>query len=319
MQIPNTFTLKNCIQLLFAFVCIVLAIYFVRKEWHELGDAWVLLTNAKSIPLCIGLFFTLLYIVCQTLMYVHSFKSIGKMVSFTACLRLYLKRNLASVFLPGGGVTSLAFFKDEIMQGGATKSQIYFSSVIYGFCGIFSVFVTAVPIIGYTVLKHSYGTAVYYSFAGLTGMVLALGSSAYSVYSYGVLFRFIVKYQPSFKKTIAELKEQPFNVRHFVWTNVYSFFIELIGIIHLYIAMAAIGLTPSLEAALIGYVVSVIFLTVSPFMRGLGGIEVSLVYVLGLFGVGTIEALSSTLLFRSFEFWIPLMAGIIAFVTSRRS
>jgi len=79
--------------------------------------------------------------------------------------------------------------------------------------------------------------------------------------------------------------------------------------------MIALNFNPSLYAAVTGYIVSVIFLIVSPFLRGLGAIEVSMSYVLIRFGFGNVEAISVTLLYRFFEFWSPLFAGVLAFLS----
>ena len=309
---------NNIFQFIFAAVCLGLAVFFVIKQKQELIDAFLLMKHTRGISLMAGMLFTALFIVCQSMMYQHSFKVIGKKITFKACLKLYLKRNIASVFLPGGGITCLAFFKDEIEREGATKPQIYFSSIIYGFCGILTFFLISIPILGYAVIKNSYGSSVYYSFAALTGMLISLGLIINSIYQEGIIYKFIVKKKPSFALTISELKSQPFHLNHFILINIYSFIIEVIGIIHLYIAMLALELPTSLEASLIAYVVSGLFLTVSPFMRGLGGIEIGMVYVLTLYGYTTVQGLSITLLFRCFEFWFILIAGIFAFIEKRK-
>jgi phosphatidylglycerol lysyltransferase len=60
-------------------------------------------------------------------------------------------------------------------------------------------------------------------------------------------------------------------------------------------------------------VVSVILLATSPFLRGLGAIELSLTYILTLYGYTPAEALEITILYRIFEFWLPLAFGLLAF------
>jgi phosphatidylglycerol lysyltransferase len=79
--------------------------------------------------------------------------------------------------------------------------------------------------------------------------------------------------------------------------------------------MTALNFHPSLFAAVMGYIVSVIFLVVSPFLRGLGAIEASMTFILIRFGFGNVEAISITFLYRFFEFWLPLAAGIAAFLS----
>jgi phosphatidylglycerol lysyltransferase len=94
----------------------------------------------------------------------------------------------------------------------------------------------------------------------------------------------------------------------------FSVFVEVVGIAHIYISILALGLDPSFLAAVMAYLVAVIFLIVSPFLRGLGAIEVSTAFLLTRFGYNEVQAISITLLFRFFEFWIPMLCGIFSFM-----
>ena len=53
---------------------------------------------------------------------------------------------------------------------------------------------------------------------------------------------------------------------------------------------------------------------VSPFLRGLGAIEVSMSLILVRFGFSNVEAISITFLYRFFEFWLPLASGVVSFL-----
>jgi phosphatidylglycerol lysyltransferase len=78
--------------------------------------------------------------------------------------------------------------------------------------------------------------------------------------------------------------------------------------------MMALHVQPSIFVAMLGYIISVIFLIVSPFLRGLGAIELSMAFVLNRYGFTDIEAIAITFLYRFFEFWMPLVAGIATFL-----
>ena len=55
----------------------------------------------------------------------------------------------------------------------------------------------------------------------------------------------------------------------------------------------------------------------SPFLRGIGVIEVALTYALTLFGFTTVAAIAIAFLFRFFEFWTVLLLGIVALVSQK--
>jgi len=90
--------------------------------------------------------------------------------------------------------------------------------------------------------------------------------------------------------------------------------VECCGILHLFIAAKALGLPASLSASAIAYVVSVLLMIVSPFLRGLGAVELSMVYILSLYGYQPVNALGITILYRLFEFWLPLVAGFFSYL-----
>ncbi|MGZ3924857.1 MAG: phosphatidylglycerol lysyltransferase domain-containing protein, partial [Flavisolibacter sp.] len=103
-----------------------------------------------------------------------------------------------------------------------------------------------------------------------------------------------------------------------ILTVVHSLFIELCGIAHIYIACKALGLPASLEASAIAYVLSVLLMLFSPFLRGLGAVELAMVFVLQSFGFSPVNALAITVLYRFFEFWLPLLAGLFSFLWKGR-
>jgi len=131
----------------------------------------------------------------------------------------------------------------------------------------------------------------------------------------GAIHRIIIRLRPSSEVILNDLQSNKIDTKKFYFTIITSILIEFTGIAHLYIAMIALNFNPSLYAAIMGYIISVVFLVISPFLRGLGAIEVSMSYILIRFGFGNVEAIAITLLYRFFEFWTPLFIGILSFVS----
>ncbi len=129
----------------------------------------------------------------------------------------------------------------------------------------------------------------------------------------------ISRIRPSIGIILDEMIDQNINRKQLLITLMFSVLIEIVGIVHLYIAMLALGFTASWPAAFIGYIAMVLILIASPFLRGLGAIEVSLTFVLGQFGFPVIAAASITLLYRFFEFWLPVIAGIVSFISRKNN
>ena len=118
---------KILAQSIFTIFSIGIGIWFINHEQTELADVNRVLFNADWRFVIAGIILTTAYILLQGLMYIASFATIRHRISLISAVILFLKRNLISIFLPAGGISSLAFFTGEIEKKGITKSQIHFA------------------------------------------------------------------------------------------------------------------------------------------------------------------------------------------------
>ena len=305
---------KLITQFLFTALFIILAAWFTFHQKHELITVRNTLSEANKYWVLSGLGLVLFYIIIQGAMYVTSFASIDIKLKLWNAIILFLKRNFISVFLPAGAVSSLAFFSNEIEKKGITRTQVYFASSIYAFVGILSVVIVAIPAFIFVVSGGSIGMGKWYALGGVILILLLFVFIYYSLLRKWKLYAWILKVYPKTELFIEDIKNNKINREQFIYTILISVLIEFVGIAHVYISMLALNFTPSLSTAIIAYIVVVIFLIISPFLRGLGAIEVSMVYVLIHSGFTNADSVAITLLFRFFEFWLPLFAGIVSFL-----
>lgn len=301
-----------------AVVILLLAFVFFRSERHELVSIGPQLSNSDPVWICTGIFLSLVYIFLQGLMYVTSFKSVGMNIKISDAVGLFLKRNFLSVFLPAGGVSSLAYLPRNIRILGYKSSKIHQASAIYGFVGLLTVLIVGIPLLMYAVsINKNLGN----SWSGILILCILL------FVTYGIfvsfrkrngLYRFVEKRFPKLISSSEEIFSSEVDKKHFWYTVAVSVIIEFCGVFHLLIAMYAFGVRDSFSAAAISYVISVLLMIVSPFLRGLGAVEFSLTYILSNFGYQHSEGLGITLLYRFFEFWLPMLLGIAAFLWSGR-
>jgi phosphatidylglycerol lysyltransferase len=291
-----------------------LGIWFLKHERAELAEVKSTLLASQWQWIILGIFITAVYITLQGLMYVSSFSSIQCKVKLTDTIALFLKRNLVSVFLPAGGVSSLVFFTGPLEKKGISRTQIHYASTLYAFVGILSVVVVAIPVFVLLLLKGNSSSGEWLALFALllvTGLLLLM---------YRLLlikkrfYQFVLGHFPSLELLIEDIRSNKVLTGKFMLTVLFSILIEFTGIFHVYIAMKALNIHPSLYAAALGYIISVIFMMVSPFLRGLGAIEVSMSLILVRFGFSNVEAISITFLYRFFEFWLPLASGVGSFL-----
>jgi phosphatidylglycerol lysyltransferase len=305
---------KLIAQFILTLLFMGMGIWFLKHERTELTEVKSTLAYARWTWVMLGIGVTFFYLLLQSLMYLSAFHSIQCKVSLADMFILFLKRNFISVFLPAGGVSSLAFFTGPLEKKGISRTQIHYASTLYGFVGILSVLLVAIPALMYAFFKGSSSSSEWIALAALLVLTALFFYLYRLLMQKGRFYQWVLGYFPSIELLIEDFHNNKVLAGRFVITVLLSVVIEFTGIAHVYIAMNALHVSPSLFAAVMGYIISVIFMIVSPFLRGLGAIEVSMSIILVRFGFSNVEAISITLLYRFFEFWLPLLSGVISFL-----
>ena len=297
-----------------ALLFLLVGIFFFRSERRELRSLEQQVGAANALWVWSGVSVTLLYILLQSGMYVTSFRAISTRLSWANAIELFLKRNLLSVFLPAGGISSLAYSPNSIRKNGLTKMQVHQASGIYAFVGLLTVFIVGVPVLIYSFFN---ARNILHTGQSLIVLFLILAAAYLIFHSFrqkGRLYQWVQKKFPKFIPSVDELFSTDISTQHFAFTVLFSLGVECCGILHLFIATKALGLPASLAASAIAYIVSVLLMIISPFLRGLGAVELSMVYILSLYGYSPVDALAITILYRFFEFWLPLVAGCFSYL-----
>lgn len=282
-------------QELLAILILFLAFVFFRSERKELSSILPQLHAAKTIWITAGILLTVVCVLLQAFMYMSSFLAVGVPLKFADALELFLKRNFLSVFLPAGGISSLAFTPRQIQRKNYDTKTVHKASAIYGFVGIITVFLVGIPVVPYAAfVNKNFGN----SWIWLVGLGLFIGLVLWMVNSLrkkGLFYDFIKQHFPKQITNINEFFGGEIHKKYFYLTIFVSILIEFCGIFHLLIATVAFGVNGSFSAAAVGYTISVLLMLVSPFLRGLGAVEFTLIYILANFGFSHSQGLGITL------------------------
>lgn len=314
--LKNTFRLINrkvYWQQILAVLVLLLAIFFFRSERKELSSIIPKLREANAGWLSLIFLIAVCCTIFQGGIYRKSFASINLSLKWTNAIALFLKRNFISVFLPAGGITALAWSPSQIRKSGFSKMQVHQASGLFAFAGLLTVFIAGTPIIIYAIITNGFLGNAWIGLIILFILILSLFFIAKSIRQKGYLYKLMDSKFPSFTPFINELFAANVKGATFSGAVLYSLGVELCGILFVYLAMFALGIHASFGVAAISYIVAVLMMVISPFLRGLGAVELAMVYVLGQFGYSTSEALSIAITFRVAEFWLPLAAGFLAF------
>lgn len=301
-----------------AVLLLLLGIYFFRSQRHELLSLQEHLGNSQPQWITAGVVITIMYILLQAAMYRSSFAAIGSSLQWPYAIDLFLKRNFLSVFLPAGGVSSLAYAPSYLKKNGISKVQTRQASAIYAFVGILTVFIIALPVLVISIFEQERFENTLKGLIALSVFITAVLLIVHSLRKKTWLYQQINKRFPQIILSVDEFFSVKISNKQGILTVVHSLFIELCGIAHIFIACKALGLPASFEASAIAYVLSVLLMLFSPFLRGLGAVELAMVFVLQSFGFSPVNALAVTVLYRFFEFWLPLIAGLLSFAWKGR-
>lgn len=288
---------------------ILIGIYFLRQQRQNLSTTFTYLHQANLYWLIVALFITGVYIFLQSYIYVNSFLAVGVRLRLSKSIELFLKRSLISIFLPGGGITALAYTPGSVRKTVEEKLKIHQASGLFAFAGLFSTFLVGLPVLVMNVHRNS---LVGLGIAGASVLLVLLLFKG--IRNKGQWYQGLHQRFPKLAGRLYELTSASINKRDFYFAILSSVGVELCGIVHLYISMLAVGGQPSLQAAGVAYILSVLLMVASPFLKGLGAIELSIVYVLSHYGYAPVQALAITIIYRFFEFWLPLFCGIVAFL-----
>jgi phosphatidylglycerol lysyltransferase len=302
-----------------AVLMLLLAIVFFRSERKELHTIIPQISSASPSWLFAGFILTLIYFYLHGGMYRKSFSAVGLSLPWNHAVILFLKRNFISVFLPAGGISSLAYSPSQIRKAGFNKSQVHQASALFGFIGLLSVLIAGLPVIIFTVFYGNQFNNAWIGLGILSVLLIVLFIAARSIKQKRGIYKWINKKFPAVTSFLDEIFSSNVDTKQFTGATIFSLGIELSGMLHIYIAMMALGLPASFTASAVVYIIAVLLMIISPFLRGLGAVELSMVFVLEQFGYSSIHALSITILYRVFEFWLPLAAGLLTYAWKGRN
>lgn len=292
---------------------LLLAFVFFRSERKELQAIIPQLRQANNFWLLMAAIVTALYIFFQGGIYRKSFSSVNLQLPWIHAIILFLKRNFVGTFLPAGSVSSLAYSPSQVRRHGFNQSDVYQASALFGFAGLLTVFIAGVPVVVYTIISTSKFKESWIGLVVIFAIIATLFWLFKTIKSGGFLFSVIEKYLPSKALLLRKLVSADVDGWKFGQAVTFSVGVEITGMLHVFLAMLAIGAPASFGAAAAAYIIAVLMMVISPFLRGLGAVEISMVYVLTEFGYSPSEALSITILFRVFEFWLPLFCSLFSF------
>lgn len=187
-------------KLILTILLLGLSIVFVWQEGSQLAQA---IRYHPLIPLWVaGLAIGVsgLYVVCCGIMYVGGFRATGANVPINEAVQLWLRRNFLSVFLPAGGLSSLAFYNRSLRASTAhraalTNEQIFSGALVYFVASYGSLLIISFPVLALGMGVGLLGNAGW-SIVVFVSLLLGAYSSWQSFREKGWVYRKGQRYVP---------------------------------------------------------------------------------------------------------------------------
>lgn len=281
--------------------------------------------------------FAILALACETTSYVCLWEvdriALGTRAWFPVAAA-QLSGYAAGHVLPGGGATSTAVATSVLRRAGIADTDEIVTA--YGAAGVlqlattFSLPVLALPaILGGAAINHSLETAAYLGAAVLATLLVA-GTAAFvsdaPLKLAGRTIQWLVNATVRRRKHVTDVPQRLLEDRDFVratvgqrWKTTLSAAVgnTVFDYLALLAALHAVGADPRPSLVLFAYVAGQL-LALLPFTPGgLGFVEAGLVATLTVAGVPGGDALAATLLYRIVAYWLPLLAGGVAYLLFR--
>ena len=316
MKLSLRGTTKNVlISVFIALLMGFFGLHFILNEGVQLKEVGNALGASDRRWLYLGGALAFVYIWLHGQMYRMSFRALGIRVRSENMTRLFLKRNLFSVFLPAGFLSSQAFFTSETAKIERVRERdVALASGIFSAAALLSMIMVVAPALGWLLTQQVLPGGAVEAFLVVSGLFSLLLLGVVSFVRGGRAYRWGSRYFPAFAARIQELDWLRFETRYFINAILYSCMVELVGIWHVYIAVKALGMEATWAMAVAGYMAVLVVLMTSPFLRGMGAVEAMLGIVLIHVGLPAVEAVSAAILFRFFEFWLILILAAPVFL-----
>jgi uncharacterized protein (TIRG00374 family) len=323
------------------------------KWWQRVRPAVVLVVGGVSLylllPSLLSVFrswrslshldwrFAVLALACETASYVCLWEvdriALGTRAWF-AVAAAQLGGSAVGHVLPGGGATSTAATASMLRRAGVAEpgeaATAFGAAAVLQMATTFVLPVFALPaILGSAAINHSLETAAYLGAAVLVAL-LAGGTAAFlgdkPLELAGRAIQWLLNATVRRRKHVTDIPQRLLADRDFVrakvgrrwkttlWAaagNTAFDYFALLAALH------AVGADPRPSLVLLAYVAGEL-LALLPFTPGgLGFVETGLVGTLTVAGVPSGDALAATLLYRIIAYWLPLLAGGVAYFLFR--
>ncbi len=308
MNLKNIFKINKS-RVIYLIVIFFGMYFFINLFFHNSFSFRILNDNQIVTYILILLFVLLTFFFSALSYYFLSFHQLSLIKSFI----FQFSSNLFNKILPSGiGAIGMNFlYLKKYKSNTSEAAAVLFVNNLLG------VFVTT--FIFFSIILFNQGKYLKFIRLKLSYLlvIVAIILILFVIYKSTSLFKKLVnKFVGQFLKTLKLFTNRK---RDLLLSLVSQLLISLFNSLALFLSIKAFGVNLSYLNTFIVYTIGVLFGTFIPLPGGLGGVELGLSTMLIVFRISAEVSLSIVLLFRLFNYWIPLLLGLPAFLYTRKN
>ncbi len=310
---------RRILSLIWILLVLGLVVYFVVSRHDELRDIGDVLTSADwRWIIGVGLLeVAILVLIGRT--YQSILRSLDHQVSLQTIMSCYLKGLAVGTVIPFGGPAAMVVFIRSLSQMGVPANDAVFATTLSSLSGFASFLLVLAPLMVTLALTGHLSSLVIGATLALAALfLLAVGAVVIPLH-WKRLPVWIPRYMPGWvTRFLVQARDHHIRVADLRWPFVYSLGVDLCGAAMLYAALLSVGERTGVLAAFAGYQVEMLFNVITPLFQGIGIADLSITVALNELGVHLSQAAAATLVYRLWDLWIPLIAGALIYLFTRR-
>ncbi len=292
-------------------VFLFLFIYFLKSQQTEFSEIKSVLLDANRNYIFLGIVILGIWTIFQAFLYQACFQVANASLPLGAAISLYMQRFALGTFIPAGATLSQFTYSSSLKSYGISELQSHLAAILYLLITALGYLIILLPTLVFLwIVGQLTQTELVVSWLVIIASLILIWEGVAVLRQKGMGYFLFKLFLPDLPQFLTSWKKRELNLRKLAKGIMFELFLHLSGVTLLLVSMLALNIVTSVEMALVGYVIALLVIIISPAFQGLGLVEFSLVYILVRFGLTKEEALATTLLYRVFQLWLPLIAGL---------
>ena len=292
-------------------VLLVLCLYVIVPQFHGFHASWHLLSHPNIWDVIVAMLFVIAtYFAAAATYCLLAFKRLPYVQEFVIQLAAMFVNRLLPAGIGGIGA-NFEYLRRKGHNASEAASVVATNNVlgIIGHALLLLVTLTLTAshnVLPTTNLKHSLENTLK-----ITVVIIAVGIILTIIFSFE-RFRKAIK---SVTKQLAEYRHRPLRITLALLTQIG---LTLTNVLSLSFSALAVGIHLSFLVIFIIFTFGSGIRNITPTPGGIGGFEAGLVAGFVAYNIGGGRALAAVLLYRIVSYWLPLIAGAVAFVYAQQ-